>query len=532
MAAPTLKLPEIPESEQTPWVQELLRLLVEYQKRIAELEEEIKRLKGHPRKPKIHASRMDQEAGQDQDNEEKLKGSRGPQRAKTAELIKHEERVIAPEGLPADARERGYRFKGYADYGVQDWVIEAHSVRYRLEQWQSPDGQMLKGRLPDEVKGHFGATLKSYVLYQSHHQHVTQPLLHEQLRALGIEISAGQLNHLLSEDPKAFHEEKAQVLEAGLQGSTHIQTDDTGARHQGRNGYCTYIGNELFAWFESTENKSRVNFLSLLRAGHEDHVLNAGALDYMGRHKLPRAQRDRLEEGRRFAEQGEWEAYLREVGLVDPRHVRIATEGALMGSLLEHGISAQLGIGSSDAGQFNVFRHALCWIHLERTITELIPLNPTQAKHMEWVRCQIWDLYADLKAYKTDSSLQTAAFREEIRARFDELCRTRTAYQTLNERLKRMVRNKAELFQVLDDPALPLHNNLSESDIREYVRRRKISGSTRSDEGRRCRDTFASLKKTCRKLGISFWQYLRDRLSRANRIPPLSDCVRNAAART
>ena len=77
---------------------------------------------------------------------------------------------------------------------------------------------------------------------------------------------------------------------------------------------------------------------------------------------------------------------------------------------------------------------------------------------------------------------------------------------------------------------LPLHNNLSESDIREYVKRRKISGSTRSDEGRRCRDTFASLKKTCRKLGISFWQYLRDRVSRSNAIAPLDEAVRAAAA--
>jgi hypothetical protein len=527
MSDPKLRLPSVPESEQTPRVQELLRLLMEQQKRIAELEEEIKRLKGHPRKPKMRASRMDQEAGQEE--ADKPKQARGPKRAKTAELIKHEDRVIAPEGLPADARERGYRFKGYADFVVQDLVLEAHTVRYRLEQWQGPDGQVLKGRLPDEVEGHFGATLKSYVLYQHHHQHVTQPLLREQLQALGIEISAGQLNHLLIEDHEAFHEEKAQVLEAGLQVCDHIQTDDTGARHQGRNGYCTYIGNELFAWFESTESKSRVNFLSLLRAGHEDYVLNAGALEYMVRHKLPQARCDRLDEGRRFGDRSEWEAYLREVGLVGPRHVRIATEGALMGSVLDHGVSAQLGIVSDDAGQFNVFRHALCWIHNERNITELVPLNSTHAKHMEWVRCQIWDLYADLKAYKTDPALQTAAFREEIEARFDELCRTRTAYQTLNERLKRMACNKAELFQVLDDPTLPLHNNLSESDIREYVRKRKISGSTRSAEGRRCRDTFASLKKTCRKLGIAFWQYLRDRLSRANRIPPLPDCIRDAA---
>jgi hypothetical protein len=61
----------------------------------------------------------------------------------------------------------------------------------------------------------------------------------------------------------------------------------------------------------------------------------------------------------------------------------------------------------------------------------------------------------------------------------------------------------------------------SEGDIREYVKRRKVSGGTRSDEGRRGRDTFASLKKTCRKLAISFWSYLNDRLRGEKRIPPL-----------
>jgi hypothetical protein len=56
---------------------------------------------------------------------------------------------------------------------------------------------------------------------------------------------------------------------------------------------------------------------------------------------------------------------------------------------------------------------------------------------------------------------------------------------------------------VLDCSELPLHNNLSEGDIREYVKRRKISVGTRSEAGRRCRDTFASLKKSRRKRGIS-----------------------------
>lgn len=87
-----------------------------------------------------------------------------------------------------------------------------------------------------------------------------------------------------------------------------------------------------------------------------------------------------------------------------------------------------------------------------------------------------------------------------------------------------------ELLAVLDDPHLPLHNNLSENDIREQARLRKVSGGTRSDLGRRRRDTFLSLKKTCRKLGVSFGQFLNDRLTGAATIPPLPELLRQAAA--
>jgi hypothetical protein len=82
---------------------------------------------------------------------------------------------------------------------------------------------------------------------------------------------------------------------------------------------------------------------------------------------------------------------------------------------------------------------------------------------------------------------------------------------------------------VLDRPEVPLHNNGSEREIRDYVKKRKISASTRSEAGRRARDTFVSLKKTCRKLGLAFWSYLQDRLTRAQQIPPLPQLIRAAA---
>ena len=84
---------------------------------------------------------------------------------------------------------------------------------------------------------------------------------------------------------------------------------------------------------------------------------------------------------------------------------------------------------------------------------------------------------------------------------------------------------------MLNRPDIPLHTNGSETDIRDYVKKRKVSGGTRSDAGRQCRDTFASLKKTCRKLDISFWHYLTDRLGIGEQyIAPLPNIIRERAA--
>ncbi len=81
---------------------------------------------------------------------------------------------------------------------------------------------------------------------------------------------------------------------------------------------------------------------------------------------------------------------------------------------------------------------------------------------------------------------------------------------------------------VLDRPEIPLHTNGSENDLRSVVTKRKISGETRSAAGKRARDTFLSLLKTCAKLGLSFWDYLGARLGTTAQaaIPYLPDLIR------
>jgi hypothetical protein len=512
------KLPQIsdfPPDQVTRAVLTLLEICHYQQEQIQQLRDEIARLKGQKPRPKIKASKL--ESGK---KKSRHKPGRHGKRSKTRNLEVHETVIIPPEEIP-----EGSRFKGYEDFTVQDIRIELHNTCYRLERWQTPTGERLVGTLPIEVGAvHFGATLRSFILYQYHHGHVTQPLILEQLREWGVDISAGHLSAIITEGKEGFHAEKDALLRVGLQQSGYIHVDDTGARHKGRNGYCTHIGNELFAWFASTESKSRVNFLELMRAGHEGYLLNEEALEYMRQQKLSMDQLEKLaaHDQKVSNNKEDWEATLGELGITGKRHVRIATEGALLGNVLEHGVHRDLAIVSDDAGQFNVLLHALCWIHAERIFAKLVCFTDEQREALAGVRSAIWDLYAELKAYKDDPDDKKKA---ELEARFDELCATKTCFVSVNKALRRMYLNKAELLRVLERPDLPLHNNLSENDIREYVKKRKISGSTRSDEGRRCRDTFASLKKTCRKNGISFWKYLQDRLRATGRIPPLATWI-------
>lgn len=277
-------------------------------------------------------------------------------------------------------------------------------------------------------------------------------------------------------------------------------------------------------WFKSTKSKSRINFLELLCAGQIAYALCGEAFEYMAAQKLPKGKLKKLtvKDGLIFDDKTSFKDFLKLRGITEERHLRIATEGALLGAVLRHEINPNLVIVSDDAGQFNVLLHALCWIHAERILAKLVGFNATQRKELRQIRTAVWKLYRDLKAYQKKPTQQV---KTELTRRFDEICETQNSFATLNGALKRMRKNKAELLLALERPDLPLHNNLSEGDIREYVKRRKISGGTRSENGRVGRDTFASLKKTCRKLKVSFWEYLNDRIRNETAIPQLSHLI-------
>jgi hypothetical protein len=315
--------------------------------------------------------------------------------------------------------------------------------------------------------------------------------------------------------------EKESLLQAGLAASKYAQADDTGARHEGKNGFSTCISNDLFTYFASGGSKSRINFLEILRAGHSDYVINEDAIAYMQEERLKKALVASLNDAssKYFPDKAAWLSHIDDLGISRPRDVRVVTEAALLASALSHGLPHDMVILSDDAGQFNILIHALCWVHAERLINKLIGFNDDHRSALKAVRDQIWQLYAQLKLYKASP---TQKLRMDIEESFASIFTQKTCFETLNQALARLYKNKSELLRVLDYPMIPLHNNGCETDVREAVTKRKVSGGTQSDLGRRARDTFLSLKRTCRKLGVSFWKYLNDRNAALGNIPNLA----------
>jgi Transposase IS66 family len=492
------------------------------------LRDEVARLKSlPPRPPPSRRSGMEQatdgEVGKGGRRSRRRRGAKRDRDAGTSEVVV---RVAPPPGS---------RFKGHRDILVRELRLSAEVVRYRRERWLTPSGEVVLAPLPAGIVGGFGPGLRRFLLVAHAQGQVTAERLTALLEGIGIGISKRQVGRLPTSRLDDLIAEDREVLRAGLATARWVTVDDTAARHARAAGVTTQIGDDRSTAFRTGASKSREAFLSTLRAGHGEYVIGETALDYMrGRAPAgPVIERLAAHPAKVFADEAAWRAHLTTLGTdrlaVTPDPVRIATEGALWGAIRARGLLPETVIVSDDAGQFRLGEHALCWVHAERLVHELVPTTAEQRRAVEVTRALIWWFYADLKAWRRDPCPRRAA---ALRARFERIFTRRTGYVVLDRPLARLHRRKDELLRVPERPEIPLHTNGSEDDIRACVAKRKVSGGTMSEAGRTARDTLLGLMKACRKLGASFYRYLGDRLCvpDAEPIPPLPDLIRQAFA--
>jgi hypothetical protein len=179
---------------------------------------------------------------------------------------------------------------------------------------------------------------------------------------------------------------------------------------------------------------------------------------------------------------------------------------------------------SDDAGQFGKISlyHALCWIHEIRLYKKL---NPHMDYHRDLLRkflARVWAFYDMLDKYRENPDGKE---KEKLEKEFDALFSTKTGYEELDKRIALTKQKKEELLLVLRFPEIPLHNNPAELALRELVVKRKISNGTRSEDGKTAWENMLSILDTCRKLGVSFFDYIKDIFSGKYTMPSLAHLI-------
>jgi len=432
-----------------------------------------------------------------------------------------------PAKLPADAQ-----FKGYEDVVVQELCIRTDNVKFRKEKFYSPStGKTYLASLPSGYVGAYGPHVKSLCLLFSHLCNMTEPKIADLLANMGIVISTGQISAWLTGAYPQWQQEKQSIVEAGLESSAWQHIDDTGTRVDGENQHCHILCNPLYAAYSTTPRKDRLTVIDVLRNGRERIFrINAEALDRLRQFQVSQSIREGVRQlplDQDFGEK-EFDQRLKE----QIPHLGESTRGRIMEAAALAAYHAQTGhvrlLVCDDAKQFQLVADelALCWIHDGRHYQSLEPCVPLHRELLEAFRKRYWDFYKELRMYRQSPTPERAV---QLREQFDELFSTVTGYDALDQRIVKTKADKTYLLMVLHHPEIPLHNNPVELDARLRVRKRVVSYGPRSAAGAKSWDAMETLLGTARKLGVNFFQYLRDRVSGAMQMPSLAELIKQRA---
>lgn len=506
-------------------VETLNQEILELKRQNQELRDENNRLKGEQGKPKVKSNKK--KPKQYSSEKERKKAKRRKKRSKKDRIKTHDRQIchVDKSLLPRDAQ-----FKGYDRVVVQDIKFEAHNTLFLKEKYYSPSlNKSYLAHLPSGYEGEFGPGLKSLSLKLYFDTNVTQPRILDLLDDADITISAGQLSNFLIKNHDGFHKEKDALYEAGLKSSPWHHIDDTSTRVNGQNQYCQILCNPLYTAYFTTQNKSRLTVIDVLRNfSARTFLLNSETFTYVDLFKLPTSIVQQLKAFPKDIQLGEEEFLsllderLPNLGPQQRSHVVDAAAVAAYHAQMEFPVVRLLIC--DDAPQFKLVTEelALCWIHDGRLYKKLDPCVPYHRRLLDSFLDQYWGFYKQLITYQQHPTIDAYTLLDD---EFDKLFSTETGYYALDQRIAKTMDKKLSLLMVLDHPEIPLHNNPAELGARKRVRKRVVSFGTRTDDGTKSWDTFMSLSATAKKLGINFYSYLYDRISRSFKITNLADVI-------
>ncbi len=493
--------------------------------------DEINRLKGEQGQPKIKGNKPKGPTSDHSSEKERHRHKPHAKGSKKAEIHIDREEVVDVDRteLPADAEP-----KGSEDVVVQDLIVHTDNVCFHKQKYYSASVQKAYlAELPKGYEGQFGPGIKTLIVTMYFGMGTSEPKIREFFENMGVRISDGELSNLLIKDQAGFHAESDAVYAAGLRSSPWQHTDDTATRVDGQNQHCHVVCNPAYTSYHTRPRKDRLTVLDVLRQGRKRVFrLNREALGYLEKVALSKAAREILPTW--CSEQDLDEvAFLGRLDTVLPdlntqQRKAILDAAAVAAYHAEKDFPVVDTLICDDAPQFNWLtrKMMLCWVHEGRAYKKLMPVIPLHRQQLDAFLKRFWDYYDQLLSY---SQKPTPKKRSRLEAGFDRLFATQTGYEDLDQRIAKTRDKKTSLLLVLPYPELPLHNNPAELGVRQRVRKRDVSFGPRTQEGVHAWDTFMTLAATARKLGLSFYAYIHDRISGTNQIPPMATLVEQRA---
>ena len=415
---------------------------------------------------------------------------------------------------------------------VQDIEIRPRNIRFqRHVHYSATEKKIFHGPLPaGSDHGDFCPGLRDLILSLKYCGNMSEPKIGEFLQNFDVQISAGSLSNILTNTAQSFEDEFHDLFTAGLASTPYQQTDDTSARVAGKFWHTHIVCSPYYTAFFTRPHKDRLTVLSVLQdTTSPGFRFNAKTLELLEPYETPQKWRRRVAALGEDVEYdaGACRALLDDwfgAGRTSQTRTQIEQAAATVYYQQQTRVPVVETLVCDDARQFKSITDqlALCWIHAGRHYEKLSPVVSRHAVLLDAFAEQFWDYYAALQRYCDGP---TAAEAERLRLEFDELFSTRTGYASLDDRIAKTAAKKNELLTVLSHPEVPLHNNASELGARVSARRRDVSLHSKSERGARAMDIFTTLIQTCKKLRISAYAYLSDRLTRRYAMPSLADQI-------
>ncbi len=345
----------------------------------------------------------------------------------------------------------------------------------------------------------------------------------------GILISAAYISQQWTQGYELFAKEKSELYRAGIATGSFTQIDDTSARVNGVNQYCQVVCSPWFTAYFTTPKKDRLSVLSVLNNAIPPlYRYDPKARELLETFKLSNKAQAAISSVVTpdvVMNKIEFEKELGKIEALGERQViHLKDACAIAWYQQQTDFPVVKILLADDAPQFKLITEhlALCWVHDGRHYKKLGPVVPMHQKALSDMLSRYWAYYTELLKFKSAPADQE---KTRLAAKFDELFSSVTGYDDLDDRIAKTLAKKAELLLVLEYPELPLHNNDSELGARVQARVRDVSFQTRSEEGTKIKDTFMTINQTAKKLGVSFFDYVFDRVTGTFKMPSLADVI-------